>query len=196
MTTGTQDDKLGMPAWIPSADFIRTTNIGWLMRRAGVDSYEALHTWSARHRESYWSLAIERLDIRFRKPFSRVMDPSRGVEEPRWLPDGQLNIFESCFAAPAEAPSIIHQAQGGPLETLAIAISPGGGPSRLVIYVVLRRAWKSSRTSLLKAMQETLKRNLNPLFKIHDLVLVDSLPRTPSNKVMRRVLRDGYPPRL
>jgi acetyl-CoA synthetase len=30
------------------------------------------------------------------------------------------------------------------------------------------------------------------LFKIHDVVLVKSLPRTASNKVMRRVLRDEY----
>jgi acetyl-CoA synthetase len=41
-------------------------------------------------------------------------------------------------------------------------------------------------------MQNSIKRDLNPLFKIHDVVLVDALPRTPSNKVMRRVLRDQY----
>jgi len=31
---------------------------------------------------------------------------------------------------------------------------------------------------------------LNPLFKVHRAVEVPSLPRTASNKVMRRVLRD------
>jgi acetyl-CoA synthetase len=33
---------------------------------------------------------------------------------------------------------------------------------------------------------------LNPLFKINDIVLTDKLPRTASNKVMRRVLRQQY----
>ena len=33
---------------------------------------------------------------------------------------------------------------------------------------------------------------LNPLFKLHDLVIVDSLPRTASNKLMRRELRTRY----
>jgi acyl-coenzyme A synthetase/AMP-(fatty) acid ligase len=30
------------------------------------------------------------------------------------------------------------------------------------------------------------------VFKIHDVVLVDALPRTASNKIMRRALRDRY----
>ena len=35
-------------------------------------------------------------------------------------------------------------------------------------------------------------RRLNPLFKVHDVVLVDALPRTASHKLMRRTLRAGY----
>ena len=41
-------------------------------------------------------------------------------------------------------------------------------------------------------MQKTIKQNLNPLFKIHDLVLMDALPRTASKKVIRQVLRDQW----
>jgi acetyl-CoA synthetase len=37
-----------------------------------------------------------------------------------------------------------------------------------------------------------LARRLNPLFKIHDVVIVDELPRTASNKLMRRGLRARY----
>ncbi len=42
------------------------------------------------------------------------------------------------------------------------------------------------------ACQNAIKTKLNPLFHISDVVLVDSLPRTASNKIMRRVLRDQY----
>jgi acetyl-CoA synthetase len=45
---------------------------------------------------------------------------------------------------------------------------------------------------LTAAMQSAIKRDLNPLFKIHEVLLVNSLPRTASNKVMRRELRDQY----
>ena len=41
-------------------------------------------------------------------------------------------------------------------------------------------------------MQRAIKRDLNPLFKIHDVVLIETLPRTASNKVMRRELRKDY----
>jgi acetyl-CoA synthetase len=80
----------------------------------------------------------------------------------------------------------------GILETAAIAVASGDGPSQLVIYAVLAGAPGESKTQLAAAMQGAIKRDLNPLFKIHDLVLVEGLPRTASNKVMRRELRAQY----
>jgi acetyl-CoA synthetase len=41
-------------------------------------------------------------------------------------------------------------------------------------------------------MQKALRARLNPLFKIHDVVIIDALPRTASAKVMRRSLRAAY----
>jgi acetyl-CoA synthetase len=77
-------------------------------------------------------------------------------------------------------------------ETAAVAVSPGGGPSQLVIFAVCSAAQTPGKAELAVAMQNAIKRDLNPLFKIHDLVLVEALPRTASNKVMRRVLREQY----
>jgi acetyl-CoA synthetase len=81
----------------------------------------------------------------------------------------------------------------GVLETAAIAINPpGGGPSLLVVFAVLKSGARSDAQSLLPAMQKRIKTDLNPLFKIHDLRLMEKLPRTASNKVMRRVLRHEF----
>jgi acetyl-CoA synthetase len=78
-------------------------------------------------------------------------------------------------------------------ETAAIGISPpGGGPSRLVIYAVLVPGEDLNTVGLKEEMQKRIKEDLNPLFKIHDVVLVSALPRTASNKVMRRELRSQY----
>jgi acetyl-CoA synthetase len=108
------------PAWEPTADFISTTNLAWLMQQAGVDSYEALHQWSVQKREDFWATVIERLNLRFQKPFSRVLDLSDGVENPRWLVDARINIVESCFTAPADSTAIIHQAEGGAVKTMSV----------------------------------------------------------------------------
>ena len=79
----------------------------------------------------------------------------------------------------------------GVRETAAIAISPlHGGTSQLVIYAVVAPQVQTDKDSLMTAMQTAIKQHLNPLFKIGDLELVSSLPRTASNKVMRRVLRE------
>lgn len=78
-------------------------------------------------------------------------------------------------------------------ETAAIAIAPkGGGPSQLIVYAVLKPQENVEKDFLLKKMRDSIKEKLNPLFKIEDLIYKDILPRTASNKVMRRVLRSEY----
>ena len=49
-----------------------------------------------------------------------------------------------------------------------------------------------SQLDLKASVQRAIKTGLNPLFGIHDVVITDSLPRTASNKIMRRLLRDSY----
>jgi acetyl-CoA synthetase len=81
----------------------------------------------------------------------------------------------------------------GVRETAAIAVPPpGGGPSLLVVYFVADGASTLRIEELGPRLQERIRKELNPLFKISDLRRVDSLPRTASNKVMRRLLRDDY----
>ena len=76
-------------------------------------------------------------------------------------------------------------------ECAAVAVPPeGGGPERLVVYVVLEG--DTPTAELDRELADRIARHLNPLFKIHDVVVVDALPRTASNKVMRRRLRDEY----
>ena len=76
-------------------------------------------------------------------------------------------------------------------ETAAVAISPkDGGPSQLVIYAVLAASEAvPAKRELHATLQTALSEHLNPLFRVHDVVIVDALPRTASNKVMRRLLR-------
>ena len=66
----------------------------------------------------------------------------------------------------------------------------GGGPERLVVYIVPDRAVEDARP-FRQELQARLASQLNPLFKISEVVLVESLPRTATNKVMRRMLRPG-----
>lgn len=81
----------------------------------------------------------------------------------------------------------------GICETAAIALSPlDGGPSQLIIYAVVVPEIQTTPEALKTALQAAIAQHLNPLFKIHEVVIVDALPRTDSQKVMRRMLRDQY----
>lgn len=78
-------------------------------------------------------------------------------------------------------------------ELAAIAVPPrGGGPERLVVYAVPEQGTAPDTDELRAVMQAEVRAHLNPLFKVHDVVLIDALPRTASQKVMRRSLRAAY----
>jgi acetyl-CoA synthetase len=86
----------------------------------------------------------------------------------------------------------------GVQELAAIALAPpGGGPSALVMCVVPAPGRASVETehnegATLIHLQQCIRERVNPLFRVERVVFVDALPRTASNKVMRRVLRSRY----
>jgi acetyl-CoA synthetase len=80
----------------------------------------------------------------------------------------------------------------GVQETAAVAVQPPeGGAEWLVVFAVTS---ETDMDALRKKLQDRIKQRLNPLFRIHEVVPVDKLPRTASNKVMRRQLRAQYNP--
>ena len=82
-------------------------------------------------------------------------------------------------------------------ETAAISVKPkDGGPGNLVVYAVPNNGNILEKQKLKSEFQRLMKTKLNPIYKIHDVVITSSLPRTASNKVMRRVLRDEYQKRF
>ncbi len=76
-------------------------------------------------------------------------------------------------------------------ETAAIAIAPpGNGPSQLIIYACTQK--QLDKQIIMLEMQQRINQHLNPLFKIHDIIFTNDLPKTASNKIMRRMLRKKY----
>ncbi len=76
-------------------------------------------------------------------------------------------------------------------ECAAVAVQPeDGGADRLVVFAVLTQDREAE--ALRDEVSRLIGEHLNPLFKVHDLVVVESLPRTASNKLMRRSLRTRY----
>jgi acetyl-CoA synthetase len=93
----------------------------------------------------------------------------------------------------AEIEQVLNTVEGV-RETAAVACPPpGGGPSRLHVFVVPAdpdwSTFPERAGDLQSRLQAVLGKRLNPLFRIAGTTLCASLPRTTTNKIMRRVLR-------
>ena len=112
------DDQCGpRPAWSPTEESQRASNIGGLMERSGFRTYEDLRRWSCENRGPFWELMVRQLGIRFSRPPSAVMDSSSDPVCPRWLVDARFNIVDSCFDAPADATAIVCRTKSGATST-------------------------------------------------------------------------------
>jgi acetyl-CoA synthetase len=106
------------PAWFPSDELMKTANIAKLMKELNLNSYQELHAWSVYNRAEFWNLMIQKLGIRFKQAFTNIVNLSRGAEYPQWFVDAKLNITDSCFNAPGDAPAIVFQPEDGTLSTI------------------------------------------------------------------------------
>jgi acetyl-CoA synthetase len=134
------------------------------------------------------------------RPWRRHGDQMMVVEGGRYRSDGRADDAMNLGGIKIGPVEIERTMNGvsGVMETAAVAVPPpGGGPDRLVIFAVMKEESTPVRPEAIKsAMQQAMKDHLNPLFRIEDVVVVDSLPRTASHKVMRRVLRNQSVERL
>lgn len=124
-------ERTPTPAWFPSPESIRATNLAQFMERRNIADYQAMHAWSVQQRAAFWEAVVRERGIRFRQPFEQIVDLSAGVKHPRWFPGAKLNIAESCFQELPDKPAIFHQREGdspqvmthGELQALANRVS-------------------------------------------------------------------------
>ncbi|CAL5372133.1 unnamed protein product [Camellia sinensis] len=119
---------------------------------------------------------------------------SRGYYHAHGRADDTMNLG-GIKVSSVEIERICNAVDNNILEAAAVGVPPqGGGPERLVIAVVFKDSSESARdlNKLRTAFNSALQNKLNPFFKVSHIVPITSLPRTATNKVMRRVLRQQF----
>jgi acetyl-CoA synthetase len=102
--------------WKPSKDSISKTNIYKMMQKHHFENYHDFWQWSVDNREQFWKETIENLEIKFAQNYTKVIDLSKGVTQPNWLPNAQFNIVDSCFQNDDNAIAVIFQEEGGTIQ--------------------------------------------------------------------------------
>ena len=92
-----QWDFGGEIVWRPSREQAEGSRLADFMRRHGIATFGELMRRSTEDIEWFWNSVIADLSIRFRVPYSKVVDLSRGELWAEWCVGGRMNIVESCL---------------------------------------------------------------------------------------------------
>ena len=87
----------GDVAWIPTPEYIENSRLRAFMERHGIETLSALHQRSIADPHWFWPAVLDDLGIEFYRPYSTVLDVSRGAPWARWCVDGSLNIVHNCL---------------------------------------------------------------------------------------------------
>src|SRR5437879_3433500 len=73
------------------------SNLRRFMGTHGLTSLDELQRRSTADIAWFWNAVLRDLDIRFRRPYSRVVDLARGIAWPQWCIGGVMNIADNCL---------------------------------------------------------------------------------------------------
>jgi len=111
-------------AWTPTPEVIERAQLTRFMRQVGVSTWDELYQYSIRDVEKFTEEVLKFLDIRFREPYTKLLDTSNGPEFPTWLAGASLNITEMCLdrwegTDINDQPALIWEGEDGEVDSLA-----------------------------------------------------------------------------
>jgi acetyl-CoA synthetase len=95
------------------------------MREHGITGWRELIARSQDDVEWFWDAVVRHLGIEFARPYTRVLDASRGPAWPRWFTGGEINLTHNCVdrhaAAAPDRPAVVWESEDGHVETRTYA---------------------------------------------------------------------------
>lgn len=81
--------------WRPRPDDLENSHVARLMRRHGLSGATQLRERAARDAQWFYPAILEDLDVRWFRPYDRLMDDSRGLPWTEWFLGGRLNLVHN-----------------------------------------------------------------------------------------------------
>ncbi|KAK4788363.1 hypothetical protein SAY86_019682 [Trapa natans] len=154
-------------------------SMGWTERLLNAD-----------HENVYFNGMPEYNGMRLRKHGDIIKRTVGGYYYVQGRADDTMNLG-GIKTSSVEIERVCNRADESVMETASISISSiKGGPEELVILVVLKKGRIAAPDELKRKFSKAIHANLNPLFKVSFVKIIPEFPRTASNKLLRRVLRD------
>src|SRR4051794_24486923 len=83
-------------AWVPEPSASARTHVERFMAAHGITAFDELRRRSVAEPEWFWNAVVEFLGIPFGRPYTSVLDTSKGIEWATWFTGGTLNFAVAC----------------------------------------------------------------------------------------------------
>jgi acetyl-CoA synthetase len=101
-------------AWEPDERTRARAQLTRFLQTFGFRSFDELYRYSIDDVAGFTEQILFFLDVRFQRPYDRILDTSRGIEWPQWCVGGGLNISASCLDRhPPERAAIVWEGEEG-----------------------------------------------------------------------------------
>ncbi|MEY2398948.1 MAG: acetyl-CoA synthetase [Actinomycetota bacterium] len=97
--------------WFPGD--VAQTNVGRFMAKHGVADFDALRAKSVAEPGWFWDAIVEHLGVRFRQPYTEVLNADNGIAWATWFTGGRLNAVDTLLDHPADRTAIVWEGEGG-----------------------------------------------------------------------------------
>ncbi|MEX1071465.1 MAG: AMP-binding protein [Anaerolineales bacterium] len=87
----------GPVVWKPNKDYLENARLTQFMRLHQITDFNALMKRSTEDVAWFTDAILKFLDIQFYKPYSKVVDLSKGIVWPQWCMGGEMNIVHNCL---------------------------------------------------------------------------------------------------
>ena len=120
-----QADQHSPSAWQPTEEVVARAQLTRFLRFCGLGSFAELQARSVADVEWFTEQVLKFLDLRFDRPYTRVVDLTEGKPWAKWCVGGQLNITVNCLDRWAEdeergfQPAIVWEGEEGGTRALS-----------------------------------------------------------------------------
>ena len=83
--------------WKPPKDLVENSKLTKFLNFSKIQDYNELEKKSLTDPGWLWDNVIKFSDLKFFKPYSKIIDESKGIPWTRWCVDGKTNIVLNCI---------------------------------------------------------------------------------------------------